>query len=97
MMDINRNQYFMVGLVLLLLGLQLRLVDSYTLTPELTQILAERTGEPLAAVNAATSIFTPSGRPLAQKTVQPPEWLGWLMLSAGSVLVLYSLSLKRPE
>ena len=37
MMDINRNQYFMVGLVLLLLGLQLRLVDSYTLTPELTK------------------------------------------------------------
>ena len=97
MMDINRNQYFLIGLVLLLLGIQFRLVDSYVLTPEFTQVLAERTGDPLAAVNAASSVLTPSGKPLAQKTLQPPEWLGWLLLSAGSVLVLYSLSLKKPD
>ena len=38
MMDITRNQYFLAGLVLLFLGLQFRLVESFVLTPEFTQI-----------------------------------------------------------
>ncbi len=96
-MDVNRNQYFLVGLVVLFFGLQVRFVDSYVLTPEFTQILAERTGHPLAAVNAATAVVTPSQTPLARKTVRPPEFVGWALLSFGSVLILHSLSMKRPE
>ncbi len=96
-MDVNRNQYFLVGLVVLFFGLQVRFVDSYVLTPEFTQILAERTAHPLAAVNAATAVVTPSRTPLARKTVRPPEFVGWALLSFGSVLILHSLSMKRPE
>ncbi len=96
-MDVNRNQYFLAGMLLLFMGIQLRAVDSYVLTPEATQILAERTGHPLAAVNAQTAALTPDGKPMAKKTVRPPDWLGWCLLSAGSVLALVSFSLKRPE
>lgn len=96
-MEINRNHYFLAGMIVLLLGIQLRIVDSYELTPEFTQLLAKHTGHPLAAVNAASAAVTPSARPLASKTVKPPEFLGWVMLSVGAVLTLHSFGMKRPE
>jgi hypothetical protein len=96
MMDITRNQYFFAGLACLLLGLQFRMVDTFELTPEFTQFLAERTGHPLASVNAATQSFTQSDTPPAKKTVRPPDWLGWSLISLGSVLVLHSCAMKKP-
>jgi hypothetical protein len=97
MFDLNRNQLFLAGILFLFLGLQFRVVESYKLTPELTQFLAERTGHPLASVNAATPALTSSGRPLAQKTLQPAEWMGWAMLSLSATLILQALIMKRPD
>jgi hypothetical protein len=34
--------------------------------------------------------------PVPRKTVRPPQWLGWLMLSAGGVLVMHSLAMPKP-
>jgi hypothetical protein len=96
MMDITRNQYFFAGLLCLLMGMQMRMVESAVLTPHFTQFLAERTGHPLASVNAATQTLTQSDAPPAKKTVYPPEWLGWSLLSLGSVLVLHSWGMKKP-
>lgn len=97
MMDITRNQVFLAGLVFLFLGIQFLMVDSFVLTPKVTQFLADRTGHPLASVNAATSALTPSQEPVAQKTVRPPDWLGWSLLSLGCVLILHSMGMKKPE
>jgi hypothetical protein len=96
MMDITRNQYFFAGLLCLLLGAEFRMVNSFELNPEFTQFLAARTGHPLASVNAATQSFTPSDKPLAKKSVQPPDWLGWSLISIGSVLILHSFGMKKP-
>ena len=95
MMDISRNQFFFAGLLCLLLGAQFRLIDSVELTPEFTQFLAERTGHPLAAVGATTQALTPSEKPTVEKTVRPPEPLGWALLSVGAVLVLHSMGMKK--
>jgi len=97
MMEINRNQWFLAGLVLVFLGLQFRLVDSFVLTPEVTQFLAKRTGHPVAAVNSSLQFFAPAVKPVIKKTVQAPEWLGWALLSLGGVLVLHSLGMRKPE
>jgi len=97
MFDLNRNQLFLAGLIFLFIGLQFRLVQSYTLTPEVTQFLAERTGHPLAAANAATPALTGSDRPLAKKTIAPAEWIGWAMLSLAATLILQSLVMRKPE
>ncbi len=96
MMDITRNQFFFAGLACLLIGIQFRMVDSVELTPEFTQFLAERTGHPLASVNAATQAITQSDRPLAKKTVKPPDWLGFSLISIGAVLILHSWGMKKP-
>ena len=90
-MEINRNQYFMVGIILVLLGLQLRMVDSYVLSENATRYLAEYT----AGANSSTTTmlaFTPPQ--LTNKVVELPEWSGWCLISVGAVLILHSLVLK---
>lgn len=93
-MELNRNQYFFIGLVVLLIGIQVRTVASYTLTHEATKFLAERT----QSSNANSTLFALSSDMGAgpQKVIQPPEWLGWCLMSVGGVLILHSLAMKKP-
>ena len=93
-MELNRNQYFFIGLVILLLGVQLRMVSSYTLTHEATKFLAQRTQNSTADA-AAFNLATDMGS-LPKKVINPPEWLGWCLMSVGSVLILHSLAMKKP-
>jgi len=95
MMDITRNQFFFAGLACLLMGIQFRMVDSIELTPEFTQFLAERTGHPLASVSATTQSLTQSDKPLVKKTIKPPDWIGFSLISLGSVLILHSWGMKK--
>jgi len=96
MMDVTRNQYFFAGLLCLLLGGELRMIDTVDLTPEFTQFLAERTGHPVAAVNDVSQSLIQSDRPLVKKTIHMPDWSGWGLLSVGAVLVLHSWAMKKP-
>jgi hypothetical protein len=94
-MDLNRNQFFFIGLVILLLGLQVRYVSAYVLNPEATKFLAERTGQS----NSATGAFftAMAGTPAApRKVLHPPEWLSWCLISVGAVLCLHSLAMPKP-
>lgn len=95
-MEINRNQYFLAGLVILGLGLQLRLVDSYVLNEPCSQFLAKRLKKAEVATTGSVSSFIAAPIPVPRQTVRPPTWLGWAMLSAGGVLVLHSLAMRRP-
>ena len=96
-MEISRNQYFLAGLVVFLLGIQFRTIDRIDLTPEFTQFLADRTGHPLAAVSATPHALVPNERPILKKTITPPEFLGWMLISAGIVLILHSWAMPRPS
>ncbi len=92
-MDFNRNHFFMFGIIVLLLGLQLRLVDSYVLNEKTTRFLAENIP---GRTSAQTTLVNMPGV-VARKVVRPPEWMGWCLISVGSVLILHSLALKRPD
>ena len=96
-MDITRNQYFLAGLVLLLLGIEFRSVESVQLTPEFTRFLAERSGHP--ALAASDTLDSPAGAKTSvpPKTVAIPEWIGWCFLSIGAVLTLHSLAIQKPD
>jgi hypothetical protein len=101
-MEINRNQYFMIGIVVLLIGLQLRAVSSYVLNEKATQFLAERAAKPTAAINDDSSFFASSppvtaATSVVRKKIELPEWSGWCLLSIGAVLILHSLAMKRPD
>jgi hypothetical protein len=95
-MAMNRNHYFMIGLVVLFLGAEFRLVESLVLSPECTAYLAKKTHHPVAAVSGFAIPFTPDHKPILKKTLKPPEWLGWCMVSVGSVLILHSWAMPKP-
>lgn len=95
-MEFNRNHYFMIGLVVLALGLQLRYVESFVLTEQATQV-ANKVLKPAASAETAslTSLFIPSSV-APRQVVRPPAWLGAVFISAGVVLVLWSLAMQKP-
>ena len=99
-MELNRNQYFFAGLLVLLIGVQLRMVSSYVLTPETTRLLAQNS-QATATASPPPLAFSASSSapalPTTRKVVRPPEWLGWCLMSVGAVLILHSLSMKKPE
>ena len=94
-MEINRNQRMMIGLVILALGLQFRMVDSFVLNAKTTEIIAKR----LQKADAVATTFMPSfsmPAPPSQRVVKPPRWLGFMMISIGAVLILHSLAMPKP-
>ena len=96
-MDLNRNQFLFFAVLLLLLGLQLRAVGSYVLSPETTRFLAERaqaTSDPVGVMQG-TAPQLPATLPA--KVVTPPPWLGWCLISIGAVLFFHSLTMSKPD
>jgi hypothetical protein len=91
--EFNRNQWFFIGIFVLLLGVQFRMVTEYVLTHDATRFLAERSGDSSDAAmhQMATNLGTS-----AQKVIRPPEWLGWCSLSVGVVFILHSLAMRKP-
>jgi hypothetical protein len=97
-MELNRNQYFFAGILLVLLGVQNRMVQSYELTPHASQILAKPAAMAQGGSTPTLSIAGSGGSVTgAKKVIHPPAWLGLCMISVGSVLILHSLAMKRPE
>lgn len=95
-MEMNRNQYFMLGLIVLMIGLQLRFVQTFVLNERTTQFLARRMQDTqLASAKKMPSLIAASA-PIAKKPISPPRWLGYSLISIGSVLVLHSLAMKKP-
>ena len=97
-MELNRNHYFMIGIVFLLLGMQLRTIESYVLNEPASRFVTEK-------MKAVSRRPTSPGKQLvamadevavSQKTFQPPKWLGWAFISVGMVFVLHRLAMKRP-
>lgn len=94
-MEFNRNQYFMIGLVLLFIGIELRVVDSFVLNERSSRFVTEKFGS--QTEQAMSPLVSLAGGPAGgRRVVRPPQWLGWCIISVGSVLILHSLAMKRP-
>ena len=95
-MEFNRNQYFMFGLVLLFVGIQFRLVETFVLNEKTSRFIAERVQPAVAGADGSSRPFLPAVGPAPRRTVRPPQWLGWALMSIGSVLILHSLAMSKP-
>jgi len=95
--EFNRNQYFFLGAVILLIGLQVRMVSAYVLTEDATRFLVERTQSSASVPEQTLVSFSSEAGLLPNKVLRPPEWLGWCLISVGSVLMLHSLAMPRPN
>lgn len=94
----NATRLFILGVVLFLLGVQVRQVHTYVLHPKVSQFIDERlpdndgstlkslgiSGGPGSYSTAYTSLTDTS----PPKTFSPPRWLGLSLMSAGAILTL---------
>lgn len=85
----NRSHLLLAGLLLFLVGVQFRMVESFTLSEGSSRLLAAQLGDKGTA--APPSLW--GGAP-ATRTIQPPAWIGLALMSVGSVMSLKSLSMK---
>ena len=90
------QRYFIIGALALVIGFQLRAVDSFVLTPQASAAIEKNVRRSQLRNNPYDSIMM-SGIPTSTtpKTVRPPRWLGWAMLSVGAVLVLHGSTVRR--
>lgn len=87
----------MAGLVVLLLGIQLRLVEAFVLNERATQFVAQRLQQVKAQTTGSSGTTLVSAEvPVGTRRIQRPRWLSYSLMSLGGVLVLYSLALKKP-
>ncbi len=95
-MEFNRNHYFIAGLVVLFFGIQLRFVESFVLNEQVTRAVAQQAGQ-MTAVGSRTSPLFPAVGPAPRKVVRPPVWVGYALMSVGSVLILHALAMTKPS
>jgi hypothetical protein len=50
-------------------------------------------GHPIVSLYLKEALANGAG---PKKVIQPPEWLGWCMMSIGGVLILHSLAMRKP-
>ena len=98
-MDFNRNHFFLVGVVLILLGIQFRYVSAVVLNEKTSQFVAQKLGKAPTPVSnrpsfQALMMSTPPAT--NSRTVELPSWLGYSFISVGCVMVLHALSMKKP-
>lgn len=90
-MEFNRNQFFMVGVFVLLLGIQFRLINTITLNDKTSKFIASRASS--TATNTLVAMMPTS---TTKQVLHPPQWLGWSLISIGAVCILHSLAMKKP-
>ncbi|MCA9186687.1 MAG: hypothetical protein R3E01_34090 [Pirellulaceae bacterium] len=95
-MPFGRQKFLILGMTLIFLGVQLRFVESFVLTPKASQFVETKMqnsglmqGSRLDAYLPRTSIIA------ARKTVTPPRWIGLALISVGAVLVLHGVTLDK--
>ena len=94
-MEMNRNRYFLIGVLLILLGTQFRMIDSFVLNEPTTRVLANMSKRSKPTVDETFSGFLMQVHPKPTKRVHPPRWLGLAMIAVGSVVSLHALAIPR--
>ena len=94
MVGMNKFKFFTIGLVILFIGIQFRLVESITLTPSANERVARlHSPDKVERVDNAKKIIPVVDIP--RKPITPPEWFGWMMITCGSVSFFHALMLPK--
>lgn len=94
-MQLTRNRIFLIGLLLILLGFQFRMVESFVLNAPTTKALARVTkNTPVASNDFMTTVML-NNHPNPTKRVAPPRWLGLAMIAVGTVVALHAFAMPK--
>jgi hypothetical protein len=81
-----RAVFLAVGIFLCILGAQCLVVDRFVMASD----------QPLPTEESPATLFgAPPGAPLATRDIEPADWAAWSFLSAGTVIILYALTINR--
>ncbi len=94
-MQMTRNRYFMLGVLMILLGIQFRMIDSFVLNESTTRALARMSKQSSVASNDSFGDFLMQVHPRPTKRVSPPRWLGLALIAVGSVVSLHAIAIPR--
>ncbi len=85
----RRQHLLLAGLLAFFVGIQFRMVESFTLNERSSRFVAAQMGSgPMMQQQAAWQNVQP------RKVIEPPRWLGLALMSVGAVLTVKSLSMK---
>lgn len=94
-MSMYRNRYFLLGTLLILLGVQFRMIDSFVLNESTTRVLAKISKQTHIADNSPITNFMMQISPSPMKRIQPPRWLGLAMIAVGAVISCHAIAIPR--
>ena len=94
-MSMYRNRYFLAGVLLILVGIQFRMVDSFVLNDSATRVLAKVTKSGAVADNSSISSFMIAASPSQMKRVELPRWLGLAMIAVGSMVACHAIAIPK--
>lgn len=92
------HKVFAIGIVCILMGVQMRMVESFVLTPKASQFVERNIRSSGLRTQGSAYDIDPillAAGPTPKKTLTPPRWLGWAVMSAGAILTLHGLTLRR--
>ena len=97
-MAFNRRHVLMLGVVVFAVGLQFRIFESVVLNEPSSRFIAEKLSRAEPGAQTVQNVLTTSASiPAAKRTIKPPVWIGWAIISVGAVLVLHSLAMSGPD
>ena len=94
-MSMYRNRYFFAGVLLLLLGIQFRMVDSFVLNESTTRVLARVTKKTPVADNSGVTSLMMGVYPNPTHRVELPRWLGLSMITVGAVISFHAIAIPK--
>ena len=94
-MSMYRNRYFLAGILLILVGIQFRMVDSFVLNESAYTALTRVSKKATVADNSSMSSMLMSVYPAQTKRVEPPRWLGLAMIAVGSIVACHAIAIPK--
>jgi hypothetical protein len=84
-----RALFLAIGIYLCILGAECLAVERFELAGE----------QPPAPPESPATLFGSPPAPMASASqdIEPPEWAPWSFLSAGTVIILYALTINRGQ
>ncbi len=97
MPNLTRNHYFFLGMLILLVGLQFRFVQTYKLKQPVAKYIAKKihkTAPGEEPTPEAAYVQSGGDIPDNKRSVQPPKYLNLSCISIGAVLILHGVAMR---